>query len=42
MKENSELTQVPSLSRLVAQITPEDRYDEVSTNLEIGKEMVEW
>ena len=36
------ITQVPSLSRLVAQITPENRYDEVGTSFEVGKESVEW
>ena len=35
-------TKVPSLSQLVSQITPENRYDEVSTDREIGKEVVEW
>ena len=35
-------TKVPSLSQLVSQITPENRYDEVSTGQEIGKEVVEW
>jgi antitoxin MazE len=33
---------VPSLARLVSQITPENRYEEVSTGPEIGKEAVEW
>lgn len=33
---------VPSLSKLVAQITPENRYSEVSTTTEIGREAIEW
>ena len=33
---------IPSLVQLVSQITPENRYDEVSTGNEIGKEAVEW
>jgi antitoxin MazE len=32
----------PSLSELVAQITPENRYGETSTGKERGKEAVEW
>ena len=41
-QDHSELTQVPGLSCLVAQITPENRYDEVGTSFEVGKESVEW
>jgi antitoxin MazE len=33
---------VPTLSQLVARITPENRYAEVSTGAEVGKEVVEW
>jgi antitoxin MazE len=33
---------VPSLSQLVAQITPDNRYDEIRTGPERGKESVEW
>ncbi len=33
---------VPTLAELVAQITPENRYTEVLTHSEIGKEVVEW
>ena len=33
---------VPSLAQLVAQITPENRYREVSVGAEVGKEAVEW
>ena len=33
---------VPTLAELVAQITPENRYAEVATALEVGKEAVEW
>ena len=35
-------TKVPTLSQLVARITPENRYAEVSTGAEVGKEVVEW
>jgi antitoxin MazE len=33
---------VPPLSQLVAQITPENRYEEVSTGAELARESVEW
>ena len=33
---------VPTLTQLVAQITPENRYAEISTSPEVGKEKVEW
>ena len=33
---------VPTLRELVAQITAENRYDEVQTGPERGKEAVEW
>ena len=33
---------VPTLAKLVAQITPENRYAEVPTGSEIGRESVEW
>jgi antitoxin MazE len=33
---------VPSLTELVAQITPENRYEEVSSGREVGRERVEW
>lgn len=36
------ITPVPSLSKLIAQITPENRYGEISTAREVGKEAVEW
>ena len=35
-------TKVPTLAQLVSQITPDNRYDEISTGAEIGKEVVEW
>lgn len=35
-------SRVPSLSQLVAQITPDNRYSEISTAAETGKETVEW
>ena len=34
--------EVPSLTELVALITPENRYPEVSWGGEVGKEAVEW
>jgi antitoxin MazE len=33
---------IPSLKELVAQITPENRYDAVDAGAERGKEKVEW
>ena len=33
---------VPTLAQLVAKITPENRYAEVTTASEVGKEIVEW
>lgn len=33
---------IPTLAQLVAQITPENRYGEISTGSEVGKEPVEW
>jgi antitoxin MazE len=33
---------VPTLAQLVARITPENRYEEVSAGPEIGREAVEW
>ncbi len=33
---------VPTLQELVAQITPENRYGEVSTGAEVGREVIEW
>ncbi len=35
------ITPVASLSKLIAQITPENRYGEISTVREVGKEAVE-
>jgi antitoxin MazE len=35
-------SKVPTLAALVSQITPENRYAEVSTGAEVGKEAVEW
>ncbi|HLB93328.1 MAG TPA: AbrB/MazE/SpoVT family DNA-binding domain-containing protein [Terriglobales bacterium] len=35
-------TKVPTLAQLVSQITPENRYSEISAGAEVGKEMVEW
>jgi antitoxin MazE len=32
----------PTLKELVAQITPENRYDEIATGAERGRESVEW
>jgi antitoxin MazE len=35
-------SKVPTLAQLVSQITPENRYAEISTGAEVGKEVVEW
>jgi antitoxin MazE len=35
-------SKIPTLAQLVAKITPENRYDEVSAGKEVGKEVVEW
>jgi len=35
-------TKTPTLAQLVSQITPENRYGEISTGAEVGKEVVEW
>ncbi len=34
--------EIPTLAQLVAQITPENRYSEISLGPEIGREAVEW
>ena len=34
--------EVPTLDELVAKITPENRYEEVSSGTEIGRERLEW
>ena len=36
------VTKFPTLADLVSKITPENRYGEISTDREIGKEAVEW
>jgi len=33
---------LPSLAELVSQITPENRYSEISVGREIGREVIEW
>ncbi len=33
---------MPTLAQLVSQITPENRYAEISIGEETGKEIVEW
>ena len=33
---------VPTLAKLVAQISPENRYTEIPVGPEVGKEVVEW
>ena len=33
---------IPTLDQLVAQISPENRYEEILTGPEVGKETVEW
>lgn len=36
------VTKLPTLAQLVSQITPENRYSEISTGAEVGREVVEW
>jgi antitoxin MazE len=36
------VAKIPSLAKLVSQITPENRYGEIQTGAEVGKEIVEW
>jgi antitoxin MazE len=33
---------MPTLAKLVSQITPENRYAEIATGAEVGKEVIEW
>lgn len=33
---------VPTLAQLVSKITPENRYAEIATTSEVGKEVMEW
>jgi len=35
-------SKIPSLAQLVSQITPVNRYGEISLGAEVGKEVVEW
>ena len=35
-------SKIPTLAQLVSQITPENRYTEISSGPEVGKEAVEW
>lgn len=35
-------SRMPTLAKLVSQITPENRYGEIATGGEVGKEIVEW
>ncbi len=35
-------TKIPTLAQLVSRITQENRYSEISTGPEVGKERVEW
>ena len=32
----------PTLDELISQITPENRYEEISCGTEVGREIVEW
>ena len=36
------VSKLPTLAQLVSQITPENRYSEIPTGDEVGKEVVEW
>ena len=38
----SRVGKVPTLAQLVSQMTPENRYPELSAGPEVGKESVEW
>lgn len=38
----SRIGKVPTLTQLVSQITLDNRYPELSTGTEVGKEAVEW
>ncbi len=33
---------IPTLAQLVAQISPDNCYEEISTTAEVGREVVEW
>jgi len=35
-------TKIPTLAQLISQITPENRYAEISTGREVGKEAIAW
>ena len=35
-------SRMPTLAKLVSQITPENRYAEISSGAAVGKEVVEW
>ncbi len=35
-------SRIPTLAQLISQITPENRYAEIPTGAEVGKEVVEW
>jgi antitoxin component of MazEF toxin-antitoxin module len=35
-------SRLPTLAQLVSQISPENRYGEISVGAEIGREVVEW
>ena len=36
------VSKIPTLAQLVSQITPENRYSEISTGAEVGKEVIDW
>lgn len=36
------LKKMPTLTQLVSQITPENRYAELPVGAEVGKEVIEW
>jgi antitoxin MazE len=36
------VSRLPTLAQLVSQISPENRYGEISVGAEIGREVVEW
>lgn len=35
-------SKVPTLTEMISQITPENRYGEISLGVEVGNEVIEW
>ncbi len=36
------VSRIPSFAKLIAEITPENRYEEILSGAETGKEKIEW